>query len=333
MEKILTISNPPIRGYQFFAYQLSVICTSPDFSHWLNSHFIQLFCNPLEPVVQFYEPYIRYETNPWFKFERLSNETINELELDLNIIIKSYIDRGFYILSIVDEYYIPNRTSYQKFSNIHDLLIYGYNQKEKTYVTIGYDDSSNYRTQRVRFENFERSLFSNSDNYIIPFALKGDFTYGFNIENIIVLLNDYLCSKDTSENLRQLDERQYQPDHVFGIETYRCLENYFELLIKKKAPFDIRSLHFLCEHKESMITRINFLVNNGYLINGYDSDYIIKGLQNIKNQCNIAKNLQMKFFLTNNPNEVVKIIKIINDVSEKERAILTKLLDCLNKFK
>ncbi|MGG4340417.1 hypothetical protein [Paenibacillus lautus] len=324
--KKLPLAQPPIRGYQFLAYQLSVICISQNHQPWLHSHFIQLYGNPNDPLISFYEPYIWYDSNPWFEFDKLSTETIKQSNIELDELIMSYIDRDYYIMSIVDEFHLPNRRSYQKFNYIHDLLIYGYSRDENKYTTIGFDEHGTFKTQNVDYSTFKESIFNTSGNFILPFKLKQDYKPEFRITAVVDLLNDYLHSINTSERIKPIDDRQYHPDHVFGIKTYELLKNYFELLIENKVEFDIRSLHFLCEHKESMIARINFLIENGFLLQE-PNDKLISEYQNLKDNCIIARNLQLKYLLNNNKNEILKVIEKIDEISKMEEILLTKLLN------
>lgn len=326
INKVLPITNPPIIGYQFFAYQLAVICIADDHEPWLYSHFIQLICNPSDPIVAFYDEYVWYETNPWFKFEKLSYKTIDTLNLNLLELIINYIENDFYVLAIIDEFYLPNRKSYHKEHFIHDLLIYGYDRENNTYNTIGFDENGIFRPQKLDFNDFQNA-FCNLNNYMIFFSLIKEYKYNFRIDIIKNLLSDYLYSKNTSARVDCLDERRFLPGHVFGLNIYSHLQNYFRFLLDGKRLSDIRSLHFLYEHKEMMISRIKFLIDRGHLTD--NSNVFIEGFQKLRDKTLIARSLQLKFEVSKRSREIKQIINLIQDIYEEERRLLESLLNML----
>ncbi|KEQ21801.1 hypothetical protein [Paenibacillus tyrfis] len=326
-EKVLPICIPPIKGYQFFAYPLSVICTSEDYSPWLYSHFIQLFCNPNDILVSFYEPYAWYTTNPWFEFDKINHKSITSFGIDLNEIIIDYIDQGYYVLAIVDEFYVPKREAFQTFHLEHDILIFGYNRSNKTYNTIGYDNKGVFGQSLTSFNDFEKAFFNIKNNFILPYTLKNNFHYDFSVATIKEAFIDYLYSKNTSSRLLQLDERHYFSDHVFGLDTYDHLIRYFKLLLEKRVKYDIRSIHFLSEHKNCMLSRIEYLGRHGYL---KDSHKFFEEFNIINNNIKISKNLQMKYLFTKKESAIQRITNILQETAMIERSLFEEMITKLS---
>jgi hypothetical protein len=277
-------------------------------------------------VVSFYEPYVWYTRNPWFEYESISHEAINSLNLNLNNLIINYIDRGYYILAIVNDFFIPDRQAYQKFNLKHDILLYRYDFMNKRFDAIGYNKDGTYGHSFVDFDDFEKSFFSIDNNDLIFYTLNGFYNHNFSIESTVELLKDYLYSRNTSSRLKVLDGKRYISDHAFGLDVYYHLKNYFHLLITKQANFDIRSLHMLYEHKECMISRIKFLEENGYLKN---SSEFLDGYNKIRDKIKTTKNLQLKYKLTRNNYDIQKIITILDEVAREEKVIIENILNNL----
>lgn len=124
--------------------------------------------------------------------------------------------------------------------------------------------------------------------------------------------------------MKSIDERQYLPNHAFGLAKYSHLKNYFELLAKKEVGNNIRSLHFLYDHKQCMISRLKFLCQNGYLVDNNNS--ILEEYIEIKNKISVARNLQLKSMFTKGSDEIKKIVSTISHVEQQEQLLLEKVL-------
>lgn len=328
-QSILPIcKNPPVKGYQFYAYQLSVICTKDNYLSGLSNHFIQLYCNPKDVLLSFYEPFFWYTSNPWFNYEWISQKTIRTMSLKLSDVIINYIDNKQYVLAIVDDFFIPERRAYKSFHNRHDILIFGYDTKNKQYDAMSYNNKGEYTHIKVSFQDLEKAFYALdiNDNCIIPYKLKSDIDYNFNPNRTKSLLIDFLYSNNTSEKLKELIVSQYLPDHVFGINTYSHLINDLKLIKEGKIKNDIRSLHFLLEHKNRMLSLINFMGENGYL---KSSDILLKDYKSIANKALVAKNLQIKYGLTDNSDDINEIINLLTLITQEEANVIENILDSL----
>lgn len=324
LKKILPIETPPIRGYQFFAYPLSVISTNKNYLPWLCNHYIQLFCNPQEVKVHFYEPYNRYTNNPWFDYEVISKASIKSFNMNPTNLIIEYINRGYYIVSLVDEYYIPKRRAYKKLHMKHDIFIFGYDISNKNFDILGYDENVIFNHTYVPFKCFEKSFFKLDSTSLIAFKLNTTYNCELDIVSIVSQLNDYLNSNNSSNKLKPYDDTQNFSDHVFGLDTYNQVIHYFELLLNKEVEYDLISLHFMYEHKKCMLLRLQLLAEKGYI---NDINYYLKTYDEIKRKIKIARNLQLKYKITKNNNSLKKIISLLKEIYPKEKNIVENILN------
>lgn len=323
--------NPPIKGFQYFGFQLSVICTTGNYQNWLSNHFIQLTCDSSDnkhTLVYFYEPFLWYRTNPWFDSEWLSREENNLLDSNLIELIISYINKGSYVLAIVNEYHIPNRSAYKSFNQTHDILIFGFDLKAKLFDVLGYNEKGEYVHTYVTFGEFYKAFFNIENNFIVPFRLKQEFNYQFSLDDFKMILSDYVYSRNLTANVKRFKDEEYVlPNNIFGLDTYLQLRSYFETLREKKAVFnDVRSLHFILEHKQCMLSRIKYLWENRYLGN---SEILFKEYLKLKNQALFAKSLQLKYSKTEDPRYIDRILKILEKMHKAESLVSESLLNSL----
>lgn len=166
--KKLPIGTPPIIGLHYHAYPLAVVLNYEKYLPWFYSHYIQVYCT---------NDFSEVNGSPWFNFvsfdlwdngipylsnnHLLDQKTVITNKIDVINLVKSYLDRGWYIYAEIDDYYIPFRYSYQKQRQPHDIFIFGYDSKNHSFDTAGFNSKSEFSLNELDFNDFEKAFFDN----------------------------------------------------------------------------------------------------------------------------------------------------------------------------
>lgn len=363
-KKILQLGDPLVKCFQYDAYPLSILAADNDYLPWFYSNYIQLCCNKNYLVGDscFYEKrpwhYNRYiplndkniqEKNgifleffgpnqafssPWIRLEKMSWDIINKSKIDIIEFIKVYIDNNYYFSGYIDEYYITDRKAYLKYHWAHDIFIYGYDDDKKIFYTSGYGKENIFKSTEVTYENFLKSFINNNqckDKYywtdnIYFFKKNNQTSYPLNIRLIYKLLEEYVFSRNSSENYSR-----YSTDITnmsFGVSVYETLIEYCELLLNEKVQVDLRIPNLLFEHKKCMKLRVAYIIR--YYNAGTDYDFLYNQYENIERKTKLFQSLLIKYSLTKNKDIIKRIIKLLNEIKVQEYNTLCCLMEFLD---
>lgn len=353
MQKELLVVTPPIIGYTLHAYPLSIILGNEKCYPWFYSNYIQLVCNPnfsgnFFDFLTFCgilenDHWIDsiYPGVPWINRNSIENYIINDCELNLHVVLSSALNNDNYIITALDEFFIPNMKGYQKYHYYHEVLIYGYDTFEHVYKILAFDKQNQFNKLIISYHNVELSFGytgtkyfydkTGKDNYYNPIkflSINDEFSYKLDITLIKTLLIDYINSSNSLNML--LTMRNINKNLVYGISIYDELSRYFKQFSTCKKKYDIRPLHILWEHKKCMVIRLNFLKKD-YVLN--DIDDIMSDYQIIEKECMTMRNLLLKYLVNENPEIIKKIILTLSNVKEKEYTLIVRLINSINQLK
>ena len=267
--KVLAVElNPPIKGFTVFS--LSVLAINEAYLSWFYSQHIQLYFSKVHiqkgiPKIDFYRPpNNRLFPTPLLETRWLDRDLISIVNEDIVQFVVKYIDKNYYVQLYLNEFYIPDRSSYNKKKNIHETLIHGYDLYDETFSIVGYNKMGQYVSSKLKFSDFKEAYMKidYSPNHMAKIGLLkyiNNRHYEFDINLVSEQLQDYIESNNTSERFRML----YKPeDGIYGMKTYRYL---IHCLLEQKNNPDIRLLHILWEHKKCMLNRLIYMEDKGYL--------------------------------------------------------------------
>jgi hypothetical protein len=315
----LKLETPPVKGYLHHAYHLSVAQEHPSFIEWFNSNYIQLRYYPKNNWLNFY----KMDQYPLLDVQIVKNEFLRVNQIDIIDFTVNSIKQGYYVWLYIDEYYDPNRESYNKKNQVHENLLYGYNQDYSCFYTAGFDQKQIYSFSEIRFSDFLKAYNVVPDHFPVKMLkLNENFTYHFNLQYVKEILTDYIYSKNTSERNGMLENST--SDCFYGIDSYKYLKIYFENVLKDEIPSDIRLLHILLEHKDCMLSRIKYLSDNKYLM---DADPIIDSYREIQKKVLTLRNLQLMYDMKGNKKYLYRLINYIDEIAIEEPNILIQLLE------
>lgn len=345
-QKKLPFKLPPIQSYLFHTFRLGIIWDRVECLPWFYSNYIQLLCQETPSDGQnqfhfdFFPMYYNHVDVPWLYGPHFfDKDTVFNCNIDINQLIIQYIDRDYYLYAVVDEFFIPNRSSYQTRHYYHDNLVYGYDTERKMFNIAGFDDRFlRVSESEVDFMEYHNAFMSKESlspwrKRVTCFKKSDPYQYDLDLKLISEFLNEYLLSIDSSHRLRMV----HNPENniTYGMKVYECLRRYLELVLMDQIGGNIvLPVNIFCEHKACMLLRLKYMEENGYLDNG---GLIYERYQNIERNFLIARNLMIKYTGSKNQRDISRVIDIVHKMESEEREALLDLqkkitdLACDNK--
>lgn len=304
-------TNIPVNSLVHLAYPLGIIygnCTRNQADIYTIMNHLQLMWyhedNPPGYELVFYIPF--FPRRKCFK-----RKTLNVKNEKDDVIIKTiinYINEGYYIYLITDEYYLTNSLKYNTQHNPHDLLIYGYNDQEMIFNIAGYDRKSRYG---VRTCDFKELSFDKSCP-IECLKLKKTFKQSLKKSIIVNELKNYINPlKYTYIESKKQSRRDFGVNAIKLLKTY-IINMYFMGQKLNIIPFNI------------YLERIGIL----YILAIYLrlDDNLIFEISELKKSVRIMKNMAIKYNLTDNKTILEHMIVKLNDCINKEICIIQSFL-------
>jgi len=338
--KKLLVSKSPIVGLQYLAFPLAVLLNHKECLPWFYSNYIQLEA-PKDSLLDEWNCNVIFTGGhlldiPCFKVHTLPKKHFcNVLCKDSSEIINNingFLSDDWYFISHFDEYYIPNRSFYQKEHRYHDFLINGFNNIEGCYNLIGFATNEMFMETEVKYDEFVKGISSDIDPDavfdMIFYRKRGNFRYDFDLPFVKGLLMDYLNSKDSSSKYRCNISERANTAKVYCMEVYSYLKRFYESCMEIEAPSDMRPIHLIWEHKNCMLLRLKYMFENN-IINYNDNLY--NSFKKIENMVLVLKNMSLKFFFTENKRLLVEIINSIDKIKILDQNAIEALLEEINK--
>jgi hypothetical protein len=338
---ILQVEYPPITSYPSHAMTLTAALSHKEAYSWFFNNYIQLYVRDHHNVDFFeigdFEMFI-----PHLSYQCISRDIISNKWSSFTEFAIDSIDLGYYLHTLVNQYFIRASGAYKKRLYPHSLFIYGYNLEQKEFYIADFFNMK-YSFQKASFLEVEKAynyidLYKNIDDIggvkLFKYRdVKSDLTacvfhnnedgYVFDIYTVINFINDYIHSQN-SYKLYWISAKDYNA-MSFGISVYGCLCDYLSKVVfnNKKLYIDHRPFHVLLDHKNIMILRIQYLADNGYL-----PDYIpvSKAYLDIKNKVTIVRNLVLKYNVTKNNVLLNRAANLLRSIKLEEELALRDLL-------
>lgn len=319
MDKIKLPINefPPIRGYVHHAYPLGIILNDEKNSPWLFNNFIQLIFLPKDGSDTFNFDIDFFPYQNAFHLEYLDDITIKEMKIDILKYILLGLTQKKYIYLCTDEYYIPHRKNFKLNHVIHDLLIYGFDNENKIFNIIGYDDNHNYKVSELPYSDF---MLSNPC-HINLLNLKKDYKFIINFEKINSGIKQYL---NITGSIHIGDV--FYEKALYGLRAVKELSCFFEEKAMQGLFCDIRPFHILYEHKQCMKLRLFYLQKNFDL----DLSNVLEEYEEVVKISIIIRNYVLKYNFIRDSKISNKINTYIAQLIDIETRSLKQFLDELN---
>lgn len=330
----LELLEPPITCYLHHSYPLTVAMFHKDFDSWFFSNYIQLEYKVENDTLNFFTYPLCGSTVfcPLIDYRILDLEFIFKANMNVIDFIKNSINQGYYVITYVDEFFIPERIVYlEKMHLRHEIMIYGFDINKSIFNVIGYTDKGAYAPSCVSFSEFKNSFLSSinkaNDIMLLKAKDKTSFnpSYEFDIESVKNLLSEYLLSKNSSANLRPFGNPY---DYVYGISVYKQLIMYYQNVLQSKNEenCDIRHFHLLYEHKKTMVSRLEYLTEKKYINTKND---FISIFMNFKKDALKLRNSLIKYNISKDKMLLNTVIDTLQKMYKGEKETIEELLNHL----
>ncbi|QUI21915.1 hypothetical protein HZI73_06180 [Vallitalea pronyensis] len=338
--KKLPITKPPIIGYVVHAFPLSIIFNYDKCLPWFYNNYMQLVCHkglqnnffdffslcmPIEDI-QWVNSV--YPGIPWLNTHTMDNYLLIDCNIDIKQAIIHALKRENYMVCHLDEFYVPNRISFQKEHYFHENMIFGFDHHKKAFDILGFDHKGIFRSSTISYDLFDQASSQlASNNHDLKFLhLKDDFIYALDLTCIKNGLRDYLNGENSSQQYTII--RNPTHNYVYGMDIYNQLILYLKRLYNLAAVSDIRPFHLLWEHKKCMVLRIAYILAE-YNETITDLEEIHNTYLTIQQTSQSIRNLFLKYNLTRRGDIIERIIPLLQDMCMKEKTILPKFISVI----
>lgn len=343
----LPFEMPKVYGFLGHAYVLGILQPYEYAQPWIHTSYIQLFIakhylNDLQEYrLDFYpDLMIAYNNMPWLSYKHTDKVLLDQLGVDIHRYLIAQLEREYYVVTYVDEYYIHNSICYQQNHFVHDIFIYGYDLDRQIYHVAIFDKNRQFTMQEVTFEQFEQAYVSqgkatqsliSSCKRMEPLDYEsskygsGVGRYDFDLQQLIGVLEDYLAGRNTTERFKL---ERHPMEGYFGVEVYPYLQEFITRVIDGVQNFDVRQLHILWEHKKMMVGRIQYLQQLGYL---QEDTPLLAEAERLEKQAYTHRNLMLKGFMSQNRSILQPLVNSLGDMLVAEKSLITQLIEELRK--
>lgn len=314
--------KPIIKSYPEYAHLFSILGNpqnDSDFSKWFCWNFIQLRYDSAKDVDEalFFEKDVE-ECNIYrcsLLDKMIFEKNMFKENTDFQKMATHYLKLGFYIIVVLDHFYIPfDRDYYQKNHRNHECLIYGIDIENNSYLIQDFFNGS-YSSCEISMSNFWKA-YTNHYDYSI-----------FDDEKI------YLFKKKSSMEISRLPfqkgkiKSQFQnyligeissiDDRTYGSCCYNIL---FDSLENKNIDF--RDFSLLYEHTLANAIRIRLLFELDILSS---DEELQKSFDEICNQALNLRNLLIKWKITQRLS-LETAEKLLKKIQENEIQTISKFI-------
>jgi hypothetical protein len=336
-----------ITTYLHYSLPLCIISSKKEMLPWLNGHFIEI-CSRTKS-----NGYVEME---FVETSNIFNQLISNVFLGYglleNVDILDYVidklNRGLYIIIHMDEYYLPNKASFQKKHFVHATLIYGYDNKNRKIKGIGFNSSHLFAMLEFDYDIFKASYEMGKIHYkesawwaykkavqLIGLNKSENILYNFSIESFAEKLYNYLFSIGDSSSIIDLipDEKV-----VFGVNTYNVLIENLCNVLEGRVTIDYRAIHLMYEHKKGLYNKLKFLASEfnisdelKQMVGKYVT--VVRQFEEIRlnfiKVSLVSSNNKSIFHIPKDKQFYISTVEMLRKTEKNEKLILLKILGCL----
>jgi len=324
--KILNVNPPLINCYTKYGTLFSIIPESDQLSNWVNSNFIQLVYNISWDIYTFNNHSFLLSECPAIGYFQLSKNLFTRLYRGSLIdLVKSILDSNEYVYIFVDRHYISTDCdNYQKHHLIHELLIYGYDEKQDIFYIADNFDDGKFMFIVCPSKDIEKGflLLEGKEeyySYIRTLKVYPNFQYSLDLEQIKYELYSFLNSTKTYYV-------KNETDRVFGLEIFTILQKQIQECFQNSNLIDIRAFHLLYEHMLLMEERINHLAREKHIVDPVDLSDSVKS---VKRLTLLLRNLVVKYNIKMDDRAFVRVSDTLAQLKSDEEKIFSRLLSSI----
>lgn len=281
----LQVEQPMYCTYNGQGAASAAISTNPSVKNWYYNNAIMLFCERnflnghTTPCV--YVEKTSIFNNPCFERKWISTKFLGG---HLHYVIRAILDDGWFIHYVgLDDFYIKGKSWYHEKHQLHDGTICGYDQEDKTYSILAYDQNWIFRVFKTPQKCFEAARKKG--------AMKKTFTQICIYKPIKEQINiDVKTLCENIENYMDSSLEKYPPnvyEPAYGTVVHDYIAMYLDKLFDESIPYsrmDRRVFRVLWEHKAVMQKRLRAVEDELGIGNEFSANYekVVKEADNAR---------------------------------------------------
>ena len=339
-----------VTTYLNYSLPLCAILSDSNLYAWFYEHFIQIYTltdNDGNLWIDYLEDRNFYKNIT--EYEIYGCNELKSVESIINL-VTNRINLQYYVIVYVDEYYLPGKESYRKSHFLHQLMIYGYDNENKTLKTIAFNKNKDFIETEYTYEQFVESYEEAKIYYDLSpvwvtnetlelIRIKAIDSYEFNTQLFLKELKCYLSNQGDYSKIRQNNLIINGKKATFNYAIYDDLLFHLNNLIQGKITMDYRYMHLMFEHKDIMYKRLKY-ISSKYKVSDKLNELINEYLTEVTNSFELARNLFLKQMIvirsTDNKsyaNEILlNIINIVKQNKINEQRILAHVHSVLESI-
>lgn len=324
-----------IKSYTQFALPLCVVFTEKNYHPWILKNFMEIKSaktvskngnhfqyainnidgNDLTKID--YDAVLDVNENSW-------SEIPNHVDF-----IRQQLTSGRYVHHQLDEFYIKNKTAYQKVNFLHPSLIYGFCDHNKEFYAVGFTalnfkeftisyDEMTLATNASEQKNMEMTKNSHKNRTSYSYQLKPSFgKYAFSLIDLKENLNNYLSAPEID-------------GWIYGLGGYELV---LKNLIDPYVPgnyLKYNTTHFLWEHKRMFNLALNYIFFQHQLQNKFndlqaDHKKIVGLVERVRLMHMEAVLVEQQGGVITRADHAQKFYTCIKEIYDMERAVLESI--------
>jgi hypothetical protein len=323
IRKTLQMCDPIINSYTSYGSLFSIINDS--MWPWIFSNFIQIRYAQGWRIYTFDNHHLLCSNCPSLAYYVLPQDLIiSKWNKSLKDLIIESVNSDYYVFLYADRYFLSISNRFMQVHFPHEIFIFGYNlEKDLVYVADNLQHGKFIRNE-CTFSELEAAYWAVKQQYsfltdVRLFKPKNDITPSFDLDQVLISLDNYIHSKRTID---LLNEQKCD----FGFNALNRLLEDLNNRLKVTGSLDIRPFHFLYEHKLLMEMRVKYMTQNGYL---KDKDNLIINFSKLKDEFLILRNTVIKYNFTQDIKILYNIIHKFEQNITIEKNLIENLMQRL----
>lgn len=311
-------TDPMIKGYLHHAYTLGMLQLKGDeMLPWVYNNYVQTFFR-LKGFGEFNFSVSWTKFTEVFDWQRITGELLGDCGVSPVDFIRNSILNGYYAYCLMDEYSIPHRQAYRLLKNhYHDTLIYGYDAPSDSFDIIGFTEERVYRPTKIS----AKLVLKSRPVELNLLKLRENVKFEIRPEYIRETLLEYLHPETIHEryNMWFVAPR----DNLFGLEACRHLSVALRSTGERAEEENYIYCHVLWEHKNCMLARIKYLLENGYMTDAS----LYERYSEVEKLALRMRNLYLKYFIAKDRVIIDRLVKDNDAAARLEAEILPLVAD------
>lgn len=181
------------------------------------------------------------------------------------------IQRGEYIQTTFNTYYLEDDLSYGAYSRFVEVLIYGYDDTKKEFYYIRPFFSNPFSLCSVSYDKIVKAICEKDDHQIVLDSLRFNTGFVFELDEKALCrdLFNFITPRDKFSPVQQVSTPLYGVDYLKEFRKYLCRMGI------DREYIDRDMFSVFCDFQTMMCMRYKYLKENGYLLEEtYDAYYV-----------------------------------------------------------